>query len=192
MRIGEYLVQKGVLTLRQVDEIMAHSRATGKRFGEAGLDLRILSEDALKRVLGKSFRVDFFHADPSYLPLEGRDIYSREQIARWGMIPLGFRMEHQFFRARRMLSVGFIDPSRLDALDQADRIARERLGPTGIHGIRPWLVVPEHFWNTVRQAFQLTPEWVLSLAAADVDPTLAEYVRAQNTQARSDRALNAA
>ncbi len=185
MRIGEYLVAKGALTSRQVDEILAHSRATGKRFGDAGLELRILTEESMKKALGKSFRVDFFHVDPAYLSTEGQDLYTREQIVKFGMLPLGFRVEHKFFRSRRMLSVGFLDPARLDALDQADALARRKLGQAGIHGIRPWLIMPEHFWSTAEHLHRLTPEWVLSLSPKGLDPTLADYLRASQSSLAS-------
>lgn len=176
MRIGEYLVSRGVLTPRQVDEVLSYQKTVGLRFGEAAIRLRMLTEDHLKQALGKNFRIDFFHADPLYLPQEGRDLYTREDVVRFGLIPMGYRMEHKFFRARRMLNVGFVDPSRLDALDRADAIAREKLGSAGIHGVRAWLVVPEHFWNTVTQLYPITAEWVIALGEGKVDPTLLKWV----------------
>jgi hypothetical protein len=185
MRIGEYLVSRGVLTSRQVDEVLAYQKTCGLRFGEAAIKLRMLTEDKLRIALGKNYRIDFFHADPLYLPVEGRELYSREDVVRYGLIPMGFRMEHKFFRARRMLNVGFVDPSRLEALDRADALAREKLGNGGIHGVRAWLVMPEHFWNTITQLYNVTPEWVLALGEGKVDPTLLQYVQ-QLTQKQRD------
>lgn len=186
MRIGEYLVSRGVLTMRQVDEILAFQRGEGLRFGEAGVRLRYLDEDKLRLALGKNFRIDFFHADPLYLPTESRDLYAREDVVKYGMIPMGFRVEHKFFRSRRMLNVGFVDPSRLDSMDRADALAREKLGPAGIHGVRAWLIMPEHFWNTAAQLYQLTPEWVLALGEGKVDATLLHWVKQLQAGKRED------
>ena len=176
MRVGEYLVSRGVLTPRQVDDILSNQKSSGLRFGETGIRLRYLTEEKLKNIFGKNYRIDFFHADPCYLPPEGRDLYSREDIVKYGIIPMGYRMEHKFFRARRMLNVGFIDPSRLDSMDRADALAREKLGGAGIHGVRAWLVMPDHFWNTASQYCPLTPEWVAALGEGKVDATLLEWV----------------
>jgi chain length determinant protein tyrosine kinase EpsG len=55
VRIGDTLQRLGLITAPQADQIAAHGRAKRMRFGEAAVDLGILSREDLYRVLAEQF-----------------------------------------------------------------------------------------------------------------------------------------
>ena len=56
--IGQFLVERGVLNQIQVEQILEFSKKTGLRFGEAGLELGLLSYQTLEKVFGPNYRVE--------------------------------------------------------------------------------------------------------------------------------------
>ena len=67
-RIGEFLVDRKVLTPSEVDRILEYGRREGLRFGEAGAQLDLLTEEKMVRVFGKHFRVNSFTSSPCTSP----------------------------------------------------------------------------------------------------------------------------
>ncbi len=55
VRIGDALQRLGLITAAQADEIAAHGRSNGLRFGESAIALGMLSRDDLYRVLAEQF-----------------------------------------------------------------------------------------------------------------------------------------
>jgi len=55
IRIGDALQRLGLITSTQADQIAAHGRSKGLRFGEAAIALGLLSKDDLYRVLAEQF-----------------------------------------------------------------------------------------------------------------------------------------
>jgi hypothetical protein len=175
-RIGEFLVEKGVINEAQVQEILKYGQRTGLRFGEAGLELKILSREMLIQVFGPSFNVDFFHLNPEYFPQVTRDLFTVDQIIEWGALPLGFKTEHKFFRARKMLNVGFLDPARADAVQAAEAAARAKLGANGIHGLKVFLILTDQFLEVMRGVYRVDEAALRARDHTSMDGTLAMFL----------------
>ncbi len=143
-RVGEYLVEKEVLSPAQVEEILAYGRKSGLRFGEAGLKLRLLTPATLARVFGTA-KADFFYLDPMYFPEVTKSLLPVEAILRLGVLPLGFKTEWSFFRSKRGLNAGFLDPDRAGAAAELLVYVRDKLGRRDIEAIRPFLIIPDQF-----------------------------------------------
>jgi hypothetical protein len=174
-RIGEFLVEKGVLSEDQVQEILRHSQKTGLRFGESGMDLKILSPEKLQAVFGPSYAVDFFHLDPRYFPQVSRELLTAEQILRFGALPLGFKTEYRMFRARRILNVGLIDPKRTEVPGEVEKLANAKLGG-GIAGTKVWLILVDQYLEILREAYATNVERIRSLNPSELDGTLLMYL----------------
>lgn len=175
-RIGEFLLEKGVITQDQVNQILTHSRATGLRFGDAGLDLGVLSREALIEVFGPNFAVDFFHLEPEYFPQVTRDLIPIEAIVRLGALPLGFKTEKRLFRSKKLLNIGLLDPSRKDAAEECLKIAAARLGQGGIQGTTVFLVLADQFLTVLRQTYGVAESEVGSKEPPYIDETLALFL----------------
>ena len=103
LRIGDFLVQEGVLTPAQVHVVLEHAQRTGLRFGEASIDSGVLNESQLIEIFGPLFWVDYFHLDPTYFPQATQSWFTQEQILRSGAVPLGVKEEGGFLRTKKIL-----------------------------------------------------------------------------------------
>jgi hypothetical protein len=175
-RIGEFLVEKGVITDAQVKQILKHSQENGMRFGDAGLELGILTSDRMVEVFGPSFAVDFFHLEAEYFPQVTRDLYPVDTLVRLGLLPLGFKVEKRLFRSKKILNLGLLDPSRRAAVDEALEAAVAKLGPREVQGVKVFLTLPDQFVTVLSQVYGQTAEQLKARDPARVDGTLALYL----------------
>ena len=157
-RIGEFLVDQGVLTPEDVEAILKYARRSGLRFGEAGMEMGLLKRDALIKVFGPSYATDFFFLDPRYFPAVTRDVLAVSELLRLGVVPLAFKTEYKRFRARKRLNLGMLDPADKAAASEAERLARARLGEKGFAGLKFFLVLADQFLDVIRQVYGVSAE----------------------------------
>ena len=62
-RLGQILVEAGRLLPSDVDRILAHARSHGMRFGQAGLDMDLITPDDLRYGLSVQFDYPYLGAD---------------------------------------------------------------------------------------------------------------------------------
>jgi hypothetical protein len=175
-RIGEFLVEKGVLTPGQVNQILKYGQDNGLRFGEAGQELGILTREQLISVFGPSFAIDFFHLDSKYYPEVTRDLFAPEMLVRLGMLPLGFKTEKKLFRTQKVLNLGLLDPSRRDAVDEAMRAAVTKLGDGQVQGVKVFLVLADQFLSVLSRVYGMDDAELRGRDASQVDGTLAMFL----------------
>ncbi|MGZ3688613.1 MAG: hypothetical protein ACXWP5_16630 [Bdellovibrionota bacterium] len=174
-RIGEFLVDKGVLKQREVDEILMYSLKSGLRFGDAGMELGILTRERLIAVFGPNFRIDFFQLEPSYYPALTRDLFPVEALLKFGALPLGFKSEAGFFRTKRKLNLGMLDPGNSRSVEELEKLARSKL-PEGIAGVRIYLILPDQFLDVLEVAYQVSEAAIRAKNPAEIEPALALYL----------------
>lgn len=180
-RIGEFLVEKGVIPESQVEAILKHGAREGLRFGDAALDLGIVSQDQMVSIFGPSYAIDFFHLDSQYFPATTRDALPLDFVLKHGVLPLGMKTERKLFRLRKQLNLGFLDPARADAkaiAAEALRLASSRLGTesAALSGTTAFLVLPDQFIEVLAGAYGAGEE---DLAARDpvlLDPLLSMFL----------------
>jgi hypothetical protein len=175
-RIGEFLVEKGVLTPTQVELILKHGHETGLRFGEAAMDLGVLTREQMIDVFGPSFAVDFFHVDAEYFPKITQDLLPVETMVRLGVLPLGFKTEKKWFRTRRLLNLGVLDPERKEAAGEALRAAAAKPGVGEVQGTKVFLVLADQFLQVLARVYQVDEARLRAMDPAAVDPTLMMFL----------------
>jgi len=171
-RIGEYLVDRGLLKAADVDRVLDHGRRHGLRFGESAMALGVLTRDDLVRVFGPRFQVDFLHLDPAYYPRDGRDVFTVDAMVRFGMLTVGFKDLGGWWKRRRALNVGLLDPDRADARKAAELVALQQLEGHGLAGVKFYLVLAEEFLRVLESAYGVAVESLRSRAPEEIDPTL--------------------
>jgi type IV pilus assembly protein PilB len=108
-KLGEMLVDAGVLTLEQLQEALEMQRETGKRLGEVVVELQMTTEDEVQGVLA------------SQLGIEQIDLYEERvdnEVAR--MISADMISRHQAMPVRQEgnnIIVAMVDPLNLLAID---------------------------------------------------------------------------
>ena len=170
-RIGEFLVEKGVLKESQVLEILNFGRTNHLRFGEAALEMGILTRETLMSVFGPHFGVDFFHLDAGYFPEVTKDLFPIEVIIEKGVLPLGIKMDYQFFRKKQRLNLGALNPKKVESESLLVSIAKARLKDEHL-GIKIYLILADQFLDVLQKIYH-TDEVKLSLLPVEkVDETL--------------------
>jgi len=171
VRIGDFLVAKKVLTQAEVEQILDYGKRKSLRFGDAGLELGLLTEETMIRVFGKNYRIDFFHLDPVHFPRKTMQVLTLETILKYGVLPLGFKAETGFFKRGKTLNLGMIDPGRKDAIELAEKEA----GPEFTRSKR-FLVLADQFISVLYSVYELSPAQLMKIPSEALDRTLSLFL----------------
>lgn len=179
-RIGEYLLEKGLIKQAQIEEILNYSKMTGLRFGDAGLALKLYTREQLIKVFGNNLESDFFYLDPAYFPVVTKDLLSVEQILKFGALPLGFKKEKKLFQTEQVLNLGMLDPSRREVLGEVEAAARAKLGEKTVAGIKVFLILADQYLDVVRDVYGVGDSRLKETDPKMLDSVLAMYLEPAN------------
>lgn len=109
-KIGDLLVDKGLLSPGQLQEGLEHQRATGKRLGEALVDLGLVTEDQMSEAISDRLGIPRISLkslviDPAVVQVVNVDI-----ARRYTLIPI--------FNIGGMLTLAMADPLNVIAIDE--------------------------------------------------------------------------
>ena len=161
-------MEKGVLTQDQVEEVLVFSRRTGLRFGEAAIALKFLTERRLAEIFGSNFRVNFFHVHPAYLPEATRNLFPSETLLWGGALPLGTKTEFRFFRRKKILNLGLLNPSRVEVIQRVER----ELKTGEFDSVRVFLILANHFMAVLEAHYGITMDQLRARGPKEICPTL--------------------
>lgn len=185
-RIGDLLMEKGLLTQWQVNEIVRHAQKTSQRFGEAGVSLGFYTPEELQKVFGPGNAADFFYLEPAYFPQITRELFNTEDIMKFGALPLGFKTQYRLFKPRKILNVGLLNPSNLSNITALQTLAKQRLGDESYHGLKIYLILPDQLLDVLSKVYGFTVDRVRTVAPADLDETLHLYIESGADQMRTN------
>ena len=176
-KIGDFLLDLGVLTEKQVGEIVRYARSTGTRFGEAAVRLGLLRNDVPLRPYGLSYKIDFFHVNPKYFPVATRDLMPVEMIVRYGALPLGFKTKAKFLSSEKHINVGFLDPTQKESLTSVEAAIRT-LDPS-FAGMKIYLILADEFIEVLRSTYGLDEGHLQERFHSVMNRTLKNYLSSQ-------------
>jgi type IV pilus assembly protein PilB len=110
VRIGEMLVEMGLVTPQQVEHALSRQRETRKRLGEQLVDDGAISALALSRALATKFGVDFVDLTQTQIDPAAANLVPDRTCRRYGALPIGFVDDNT-------LLVAMTDPANIFALD---------------------------------------------------------------------------
>src|SRR3954468_13785618 len=121
IRIGEVLVEEGVLTEQQLTRALAEQKATGRMLGELLVEQGIIEPQVLVQTLARRLGFAACHLrhgliDPALLKLIGED-----EANRLKAIPL--------FKVRDTLTVAMAEPQSLPAIDRLRQLTNLKIRP---------------------------------------------------------------
>jgi type II secretory ATPase GspE/PulE/Tfp pilus assembly ATPase PilB-like protein len=109
-RIGEVLIDEGLVTAEDVELALAEQRKRGgKRIGQILVDLKLVSESDLAQTLAKKFQLPFVDLDACEVDLEAVAEVSRDVIEKYRILPVA--------TTSRVLMVAMGDPLTVDGID---------------------------------------------------------------------------
>lgn len=120
-RVGDVLVEQGVLTQSQLDRALAEQRGTSRRLGEMLVEQGVIAPAALVRALGavlgvKGCQLRHGLIDPPLIKLIGE-----EECVRLKVIPL--------FQVKDTLTVAMAEPQSLPTIDRVRELTKLRVRP---------------------------------------------------------------
>ncbi len=121
MRVGEVLVQDGVISKEQLDRALAEQRTGSRMLGEMLVDQGVISSTAFVRALAKCLGVpgvQLRHGliDPAQIKLIGA-----EECERLRVIPL--------FKVKDTLTVAMAEPQSLPTIDRLRNLSNLKIRP---------------------------------------------------------------
>ncbi len=176
-RIGDLFVERGIITPEERTKILEHGQKAGKAFGEAGLELGLITREEMVKVFGPNFEIDFFYLDSKYFPAVAKDILSLDEILRFGALPLGFKKKNSFLSSKKIANVGFLDPGNDDSVNKVRSILLERLSPEGVSDVKIFLLLSDQFLDVLQNIFGKDKAIIKTLDPSALDRVLALHLR---------------
>jgi len=154
LRLGQALVEEGLLTQDQVDEALAEQG--DRRLGQALVERGLVSKATLLRVLGHQLGVPTCHLRHGIMDFGLLDLIGEEEARRLDAVPL--------FKVHGTLTVAMAEPQSLPKIDRLQQL-------TGCR-IRPVLAFAENLREFVHKASGGSSDidsFLASLASTDVE-----------------------
>lgn len=171
-RIGDIFVEKGILTPNQLKEALEYSQKHGIRLGDAAVKMDLIDPKVLMDIFGQSNREDFFYVDCNYFPPITKNIFTIEQMLKYGVLPLGFKTDMKLFRNKKLLNLGLVSPERQGTtVPELEKLAKERIGENTFQDIKVYLILAEQFFEVLEQVYS-TSEADIREMDAEMDERL--------------------
>ncbi|NVK38392.1 MAG: Flp pilus assembly complex ATPase component TadA [Gammaproteobacteria bacterium] len=121
VRVGDLLVEKGIITKEQLVLALDEQKRSGRKFGRTVIELGFVSEDKLLLELSAHFAMPFI--DISRFQFDS-EVTRRlpESIARRYRAIILMKEQGQYF-------VGFMDPLDILAVDEVQRVLKKKIVP---------------------------------------------------------------
>lgn len=177
-KIGQFLMEMGVLSEKQVVEIVKYAQASGVKFGEAAIRLGFLKSESPLPFPGLKARVDFFHLSPRYFPKSTQGLFPVEAMVEWGVLPLGYKRSSRFFRPTQDLNLGFLDPGNRLAAESAEKMARAHPSLSTFSSVRKYLILADEFISVLEEIYQFSEARLRSVPREKMEGTLYTYLAA--------------
>src|SRR5262252_3868154 len=120
-RIADALVEDGLLTAKQVEELLEQQKKEGTRLLKLLLEKSFVSEQDMAISMGRVLNVPPINLPRISIPLEVADLLPREVANSYKVIPVS-RLENKLFLA-------MADPLNVLAIDDVRRITRLEIVP---------------------------------------------------------------
>jgi type IV pilus assembly protein PilB len=147
-RLGELLIESGLLTADKLSEALVAQKRTGKRLGEVLIDMKIISEEEMAFALAMQLKIPFVDlAGEKDIKSEIMDIIPEEVCMKFMCIPLGLK--------NNILDVAMSDPLNLNIMKDLQFI-------TG-YNIQPAISTKSQIFDKIQKYFH--PERPLSQVA---------------------------
>ncbi|WP_153108783.1 GspE/PulE family protein [Propionivibrio limicola] len=119
IRLGDLLIQQGVLTEEQLKFALEEQKRSGRKLGRIVVESSFATEEAISRALARQLNAPFvdlkqFNPNPELI-----NLLTEAQARRFRAVVLGEIHGH--------LQVGFVDPTDLQAYDDILRLTRREV-----------------------------------------------------------------
>jgi type IV pilus assembly protein PilB len=179
IKVGEYLVWRGIISEKDVEKILSHSKQTGLKFCEAALKLEIVSQKALIHAFAPRFEGDYFRLSSAKFPDACRDLLDVNFVIKNGVLPLGFKSDKKLFRTRKILNIGLLDPSRVDVVNEVLALAQRKFGVDEVQSAKVYLIFVDQFLDVLGNIYKVSEDDMLNRRPDQLDEMLKLFLYTQ-------------
>src|SRR6476659_10438268 len=108
-KLGEILVEWGIISAKEVNKALDHAKAKNLRIGEALVDLKLCSESNVYKALAQQHNMEYVELDRNAVPSNAASLIPEDLMRKYLILPLG--MENGRLR------IAVHDPLDLEMLD---------------------------------------------------------------------------
>ncbi|MEX0777609.1 MAG: ATPase, T2SS/T4P/T4SS family [Phycisphaeraceae bacterium] len=117
VRIGDLLVERGLLTQVQLQEALAHQKAKGQHrlLGEILVELSLVTEEQVLELLAEAYGIPFVRVTPKIVDPRIMEALPREFLENQCVLPL--------FKVQGKLTVAVHEPANVFLIEEIERVA---------------------------------------------------------------------
>ncbi len=124
MRLGDVLVQNGVITEEDLQRGLERQKGSGRKLGETLVDEGIATEENIARALSKQFHYDMVDLQNTEIPKEILDLVPASVLKKHRAIPFEYSPDNM-----NVLRVAMSDPMDIGAMDDINIITNLQVEP---------------------------------------------------------------
>ncbi|MDE5940193.1 MAG: Flp pilus assembly complex ATPase component TadA [Lachnospiraceae bacterium] len=124
MRLGDVLVQNGVITEEDLQRGLERQKGSGRKLGETLVDEGIATEENIARALSKQFHYDMVDLQNTEIPQEILDLVPANVLKKHRAIPFEYSPDNM-----NVLRVAMSDPMDIGAMDDINIITNLQVEP---------------------------------------------------------------
>ena len=124
VRLGDVLVQNGVITEEDLQRGLERQKGSGRKLGETLVDEGITTEENIARALSKQFHYDMVDLQNTEIPQEILDLVPANVLKKHRAIPFEYSPDNM-----NVLRVALSDPMDIGAMDDINIITNLQVEP---------------------------------------------------------------
>lgn len=150
-RIGDYLVEKGLIDPESIQPILKYCEEKKMKFGEAAIELGLLSQDDLKIALSYPYKKELLiRLDVHFFPVETRSLLSTKEVIEWGILPLGFKHKRGLFRTKKILNIVCVGSEKQE---ERKKFIDQKLKELNLEEVQYFFALPHEFSSIVQRYY---------------------------------------
>ena len=159
LRLGDVLVQNGVITEEDLQRGLERQKGSGRKLGETLVDEGITTEENIARALSKQFHYDMVDLQNTVIPQEILDLVPASVLKKHRAIPFEYSPDNM-----NVLRVAMSDPMDIAAMDDINIITNLQVEPV-VATMGSVMLAIDHYYGQ-----------------AEVNSALEEYTRKKESQ----------
>jgi len=121
IRLGEALVEEGLISKQQLGRLLAEQKATGRMLGEMLIEQGLINNTAMLRVLGRQLGVPACNLRHGLIDPTVLDLIGQEEAERLKVLPM--------FKVHGTLTVAMSEPQSLPKIDRLRQLTGCKIRP---------------------------------------------------------------
>lgn len=145
-RLGEMLVEAGLIDDMQLQSALGHQRQWGGKLGDILLEMDFISEHVLADFFESHLKIPCLDLSDFEIPANVRGLLKDEIIKKYSVVPIGYE--------NKVLTVAMSDPSDIRTIDELQFATGYRIKPVLVFSLDVKRLIQRYFGEEVAPGHQ--------------------------------------